>query len=59
VAGLLTGTHREIVAGIARLPDNVKRSQMLAEIERQAGREVADRVRRDTWALMQGQGVPA
>lgn len=51
--------HREAVAKVAGLPDNVLRSQMLAELERQAGREAADRVRRDCWALMQGMGVPA
>jgi hypothetical protein len=43
---------------IAALPDNVLRSQMLTEYERQAGREAADRIRRDTWALLQGQAVP-
>ena len=56
---LLSLPHREAVVKIASLPDNVKRSQMLAELERQAGREAADQVRRDTWALLQGQRVPA
>jgi hypothetical protein len=55
---LLAMPHREAVAKIAGLPDNVKRSQMLAELERQVGREAADRVRRDCWALLQGQAVP-
>jgi len=55
---LLAMPHREAVTKIAGLPDNVKRSQMLAELERQAGREAADRVRRDCWALLQGQAVP-
>ena len=55
---LLSMPHREAVTKLASLPDNVKRSQMLAEIERQVGREAADRVRRDCWALLQGQGVP-
>jgi len=55
---LLAMPHREAVTKIAGLPDNVKRSQMLAELERQVGREAADRIRRDTWALLQGQGVP-
>jgi len=58
VRGLLTQPHREVVRCIAALPDNVKRSQMMAEIERQAGREKADSVRQDVWALMQGVGVP-
>ena len=56
---LLAMPHRETVTKLAGLPDNVKRSQMLAELERQVGREAADRVRRDCWALLQGQGVPA
>jgi hypothetical protein len=55
---LLSMPHSEAVMKVAGLPDNVKRSQMLTEIERQAGREAADRVRRDCWALMQGQAVP-
>ena len=55
---LLAMPHREAVTKLASLPDNVRRSQMLAEIERQVGREAADRVRRDCWALLQGQGVP-
>jgi hypothetical protein len=55
---LLSMPHREAVTKIAGLPDNVKRSQMLTELERQVGREAADRVRRDCWALLQGQAVP-
>lgn len=55
---LLAVPHARAVQMIAGLPDNVKRSQMLAEIELQAGREAADRVRRDCWALMQGMRVP-
>lgn len=58
VRGLLTQPHAKVVQCIAALPDNVKRSRMLAEIEHQAGREQADRVRGDTWALMQGMRVP-
>ena len=55
---LLWQPHAKAVQMIAALPDNVLRSQMLTEYERQAGREAADRIRRDTWALLQGQAVP-
>jgi hypothetical protein len=55
---LLWQPHAKAVQMVAALPDNVLRSQMLTEYERQAGREAADRVRRDCWALMQGMGVP-
>ncbi len=55
---LLWQPHAKAVQMIAALPDNVLRSQMLTEYERQAGREAADRVRRDCWALLQGQAVP-
>jgi hypothetical protein len=55
---LLSLPHREAVMKVAALPDNVKRSQMLAELERQVGREAADRVRRDVVVLQQGMGVP-
>jgi hypothetical protein len=59
VRGLLTQPHREIVRAIAALPDNVKRSQMLTEIARQAGREKAQEIRSDAIAWMQGVRVPA
>jgi hypothetical protein len=59
VRGLLTLPHREIVRSLAALPDSVKRSQMLAEIQRQAGREQADRLRNATVAWLQGVKVPA
>jgi len=55
---LLSLPHRECVMKVAGLQDSVKRSQMLAELERQAGREAADRVRRDTVMLMQGMRAP-
>ena len=55
---LLAVPHAQAVRMVAGLPDNVRRSQMLTELERQVGREAADRVRRDCWRLMQGQGVP-
>lgn len=55
---LLSMPHREVVMKIAGLPDNVKRSQTLSELERQAGREAADRVRNDTVMLLQGMRVP-
>jgi hypothetical protein len=58
VRGLLTQPHREAVRCIAALPDNVKRSQMLAEIARQAGRERAQQIRSDAVAWMQGVRVP-
>jgi hypothetical protein len=57
-AMLLSQPHAKAVQMVAALPDNVLRSRMLAEIERQVGRDVADRVRRDCWALMQGMRVP-
>ena len=55
---LLWQPHAKAVQMLAALPDNVLRSQMLTEYERQAGREAADHLRRDCWALMQGMGVP-
>ena len=56
---LLAVPHAQAVRMVAGLPDNVRRSQMLTELERQVGREAADRIRRDCWRLMQGMGVPA
>jgi hypothetical protein len=56
---LLSMPHRGVVMKVAGLPDNVLRSQMLAELERQVGREAADRVRRDVVVLQQGMGVPS
>jgi hypothetical protein len=56
---LLSLAHADAVRKVAALPDNVKRSRILQEVERQAGRDAAEHIRRDTWALLQGRSVPA
>jgi hypothetical protein len=55
---LLAMPYREAIGKLATLPDNVKRSQILAEVETQVGKETRERMRRDTFALLQGMRVP-
>lgn len=55
---LLAMPYREAIGKLATLPDNVKRSQILAEVEAQVGKETRERMRRDTFALLQGMRVP-
>ena len=55
---LLSLPYREAIGKLATLPDNVKRSQILAEVEAQVGKGERERMRRDTFALLQGMRVP-
>ena len=44
-----------VAALLAYMPGNEQRKAWFAEYERRVGKEAADRMRRDVWALMQGR----
>lgn len=50
--------HACEVRYVAGLKSNVARSQYLQAVERRRGKAEADRLRSDTWALMQGLRAP-
>lgn len=56
----LHGPHRHAceVRYVAGLKSHVARSQYLQGVERRRGKADADRLRADTWALMQGVKAP-
>lgn len=56
---LLTWPQDKQVRCLALQPDNVRRAQMLCEVQTQAGPELRHQLRAATFALMQGQVVPA
>jgi len=44
-----------VAALLAYMPGNEQRKAWFAEYEQRVGKEAADRMRRDVWALMQGR----
>jgi hypothetical protein len=44
-----------VAALLAYMPGNEQRKAWFAEYERRVGKEAADRMRRDVWALMRGR----
>lgn len=44
-----------VAALLAYMPGNKQRKAWFAEYEQRVGKETADRMRRDVWALMQGR----
>jgi predicted Zn-dependent protease len=58
IAELEAATYPNVVRIVAGLQDNVARKRFFDGYEAKVGREAADKMRRDVWALMQGQRVP-
>jgi hypothetical protein len=58
LAELATRAYGNAVCIVAGMDDNVARARALGEFEAVAGKDRADKLRRDVWALMQGVRGP-